>query len=708
MPPLNLQAVKASMLEKLAKSALTAAHAKKLKLEPMTEEQAQSAGINPAWAGFKIPYFHLDGSIDSSMFRYRFWPESRPSKGFAAIADPTKPLRYVQPKGTEPGVYLPPLLSASWADIVEDRETTLFITEGELKSACGCSIGMAMLGLGGVFSWTSKRLKMELIPALEAFTWLNRSVYLCFDSDKSSKPLVQLAASRLAVALANRGALVHDVDLTPAADGSKRGVDDIIAGEGGQEELNKLILPTDLCGQSLELHKLNAEVAVIWKGGATGNVVRIEDGAIMTAERFTRSLYRDRTYMEFGLTASGQPAAPKRKQAAEEWLAWPKRAQVGLYTYVPGIQGITPSGDFSKWRATGAVPAKGDRGPWEDLLSRVLRGASQEHVLWFKRWLAWPLQHPGAKMFSCTVLWSHKGGTGKNLLAESMVPVYGESNCVTIKSRHLTSDFNGWAEGVQWVIGDEITLDDKRHTSGDLKSTLTNRTIRVNKKGIEAYEVPDCANYFFTSNDPVSIVLDQGERRTFVHHVPEEPIGDAYGANFAAWLRSGGAAHIAWYLTEELNMGDFSPTAAPPDTDAKLELISNSRSEVDTWAAALRLDPAAMLAPKDTRSFSGPAPPLKSVYTPEDLLRVYDPEGRQRTSLRALGIALDRAGFVKARHNNGRLGNVRSTFWVLDWPEGREPPSSVTAAKMYVAERPDFRAGAAGNNGHGGSKVKSQ
>jgi hypothetical protein len=653
-----------------------------------------------------IPYFTPDGKLDpTGFYRYRFLPYYRPSKGWGSLGDPAKPLRYVQAAGTELHVYLPPLLpeGGTWRDVMASPEIEVDITEGELKAACGCVHARATLGLGGVFSWTSKVRRQPLIPVLEACVWKNRRVNLIFDSDRAMNPLVQLAASRLAVALTARGAIVYDVLLPQGEEGKKQGLDDFILARGAEAYL-MLLSGAEPVKASSELHRLNEEVAVIWKGGAAGNIVRFEDGRILTPAMFTRSVYKDRSYIEFKVAASGAQGTPKLKYAAEEWLAWACRGRILQITYVPGDPPITEAGEYNLWQPSSVVPALGGLGPWEHLLGKLFAGVAPEHLTWFRRWLAYPLQVPGTKLFSCALLWSHRGGTGKNLLAEALIPVYGESNCVTIKSRHLMSEFNAWAEAKQLVIGDEITLDDKRHTSGDLKSMLTNRVIRINRKGIEAYEVPDCANYILTSNDPVAIVLDQGERRTFVHHVPEEPLGDQYGVEFKRWLYGyrgppwthspapgSGAAALAWEMLH-FDLGDFSPTAEPPDTGAKLDLIASSRSDIDTWAASIKLDPDATLSSigKYVASSNGRRNSIYSIYTPEDLLKIYDPDDRKRCSLRAMGIALDRVGFRKAIFNNGRLGNVRSTFWLIkDLDPDRPPMTSTVAARLYRQERPE-------------------
>jgi hypothetical protein len=398
----------------------------------------------------------------------------------------------------------------------------------------------------------------------------------------------------------------------------------------------------------------------------------------------------------------------KIHHAAEEWLAWPARAKIRNVTYLPGRPSITDDGDFNLWRGGGVEPRRGDLGPWRDLLSRMFAGIAPDQLRWLERWFAHPLRFPGTKLFSCVFLWSHCGGSGKNLLGEIAAPLYGRDNVTVINSRQLASDFNGWAEAKQFVVGDEITLDaNKKNLSGDLKSILTSRTVRINRKGIESYEIPDFCNCLFTSNDPVGIAIDQGERRTFVWHVTENPVGDGYGRAFMRWLYGyagppydrpalpdSGAAALQHWFVKDLEMGDFSPTAPPPDTVSKLDLIANSRSDVDSWAVAMRLDPARYLAGSSGRYLADSAERRGpyAVYEPQELLKLYDPDDRRRVSLRALGIALDRAGFRKALGNNSRLGNVRSTFWLIgetDEQRAKAPMSSTQAAKVYQAERPE-------------------
>lgn len=690
---LSLLEVRLAMLEKLRSSCLTESHAKLLLLQPMTETAAIKAGVSPAWAGFLIPYFTPTGKLDK-FWRYRFWPESRPSKGFASIATPAKPLRYVQAAGSELHVYMPPLTSSPWKDLMADPVQPLIITEGELKAACACANGLTTLGLGGVFSWSSKKHAQPLLPILEEFVWKGRDVYICFDSDRAQKPLVQLAASRLAVALTARGALVRDVSLPAAVDGSKQGIDDFILAHGPAafETLVMRAVPEE---GSLNLYQLNEEVAFVWDGPGKGNVVRLADGELIKPKDFTGAYYADWAHADYHINAKGEKGAPFIVADAPRWLASKTRFTVHGRIYLPGQPQLTDGGAYNIWRDTGQPPIKGDTGPWDELIAHMFKNAPASDILWFKRWVAYPLIHPGTKMHSCVMIWSDLGGTGKNLLGEIIALMYGPSNTYEATSDELVGRFNHWAEGKQFVVGDEIKLEDKRQASNLMKNLITHHGRTIEKKGIDSYVVEDYANYYITSQELLAITQEQGARRTFIHHATETAIGGKRGEDIKAWAVAGGAGHVRYYLEHELDMGDFSSKEAPPDTESFIDAIAYSRSDVDTWAVAARADPDQYFlsrAGKFNANYGGTQPEhAYDVYTPVELLNMYtaangaeDNSGNRRVSLRALGIALDRAGFKKARGNNSRLNNLRATWWLT---RINKEMTSGEAARLYRQER---------------------
>ncbi|MFQ5831026.1 MAG: hypothetical protein ACE5JD_18035, partial [Candidatus Methylomirabilia bacterium] len=103
-------------------------------------------------------------------------------KLFPAIADGGgHTIRYYQPAGTAPRLYLPPHARAALAD----PTVTLLITEGEKKALKADQEGLACAALGGLWSWL---LDGQPLPDLDRVDWCEREVLLAPDSDVWVRP----------------------------------------------------------------------------------------------------------------------------------------------------------------------------------------------------------------------------------------------------------------------------------------------------------------------------------------------------------------------------------------------------------------------------------------------------------------------------------------------------------------------------------------
>jgi hypothetical protein len=182
-------------------SGLDELHAAKMQLVPLEAEETAElwSGCIKA-AAVKIPYFDLDGK-HTKFFRVRFLG---PLPGHLAHLE--KPPRYSQAPGTINEVYLPPLLTDTWADIAKDPTRTIWITEGEFKAAKGCAEGLPVIGLGGVAIWRAAKHSLPLLPVLKEIDWLGRPAPIVFDSDIAKNPNVLAQALHLASKLNELGA----------------------------------------------------------------------------------------------------------------------------------------------------------------------------------------------------------------------------------------------------------------------------------------------------------------------------------------------------------------------------------------------------------------------------------------------------------------------------------------------------------------------
>ena len=223
--------LKVAMMSKLAESALTADDARALGLVACTAQDAAALDLSKHFAGFKIPYFDLDGE-QTEFYRYRYLESTK--TGFATLTN-AKPQRYAQPAGSVNELYLPPLATGTtWRTIADNPAIPLVITEGELKAACATKKGFPAIGLGGV--WNFKPKDAALLPMFDQFAWDGRTVHICYDSDAVTNAKVKKAESTLAKELALLGARPFVVRLPfVEQDGnSKTGLDDYLLIQGAK------------------------------------------------------------------------------------------------------------------------------------------------------------------------------------------------------------------------------------------------------------------------------------------------------------------------------------------------------------------------------------------------------------------------------------------------------------------------------------------
>lgn len=192
---------------------------------------------------------------------------------------------------------------------------------------------------------------------------------------------------------------------------------------------------------------------------------------------------------------------------------------------------------------------------------------------WVLRWLAYPLQHPGAKMKTCLVIHGPQG-TGKNLFYETVMKIYGRYGAV-IGQAQLEDKHNDWASQKLFLIADEvIARSDLYHVKNALKSFITGDTIRINPKHVAAYEEGNHANIVFLSNETVPVVLEEDDRRHAVIWTPAK-LEKSFYAEVRDEIANGGAAALHEYLLS-IDLTGFDAGSEPPETEARRELIDLS------------------------------------------------------------------------------------------------------------------------------------
>lgn len=628
----------------------------KLESSGLTPEQANACGmysVNTAaqlgehfesQPALVLPYFATNGrplrphKAWPEFYRLRYLGETQ-VKGFAEAAG-AKPSRYTQPRDTGVCAYFPRL--ADWAAIATDPKEPILITEGELKAAKATAEGFPTIGLGGVYSFRASAQGMFFLPELEEFEWARRRVSIVYDSDYASNSMICAAINALAEELQERGALVYVATLENVYEDENRktGLDDFLV-ERGDDELIALLKRAEPLGISKRLWQMNNEVVYVRDPGM---VVAQRTGQKMDCSKFgAHSDWATVSVPERKMKPDGTMQVLKAS-AAPMWLKWPMRRAVDKVSYLPGAErfaeqdGVTY---FNQWKGWGVEPRKGNIKPWLTLIDFLFQGAEKGVKEWFLDWCAYPIQFPGTKLFSAVIMYGRMTGTGKTLVGYTLARIYGQ-NFIKIKSKDLYDTW--WAENRQFVLGDEISGSDKRAEADMMKAMITQEEININIKYIPQFSIPDCVNYYLTSNHADALFLEDEDRRFFVHEVLGAPLPDDFYKAYDKWLKKdgGAAALMQWLMDRDLS--NFNPKAMALRTSARERMIMSGKSDLAMWCAELKDAPAVKLKLGQLRH-------QRDLFTSSELLGMYEHEHeRQIGKVTANGMsrALQAAGFRQA------------------------------------------------------------
>lgn len=576
----------AALLEDLARSGLTAKDAGRMRLELLGDSK------RGAWArkavgdrrAYVIPYFG-PGGAPADFERVRFLGEP-------PLDRRGKPLRYLQPGSSAPQVYFPPLVD--WAAVAADPTVPVILTEGEKKSYAGCKfLGKKnpVIGLGGVYSFGSKGLHESLLPELQPYFRDGRKVIVCFDREPSPNPDVARACNRLARQARINKAEAWRLELPAMAPGQKVGLDDALVGLGADAVLGLLESGLTPYDDLAKLDELNAELAYI---RGSGTVYHLPTRAMYSqAARLVTIIYADRV-----VTRYDKKGEPVEKNLCAEWLKWPGRRTHQRVAYEPGEPEALEDGGLNVWQGLAVEPARGDVSMFTKLLDQVFADDKEGSARrWCEQWLAYPLQHPGTKMYAGVLMYSEIQGSGKSLIGETMGRIYGE-NFRSISAEELHSQFNDWAKYAQFVLGDEVTGSDRREDEDRLKNIITQERVTINEKYQAKYSLAAKHNLWLTTNRGNALSIPIHDRRWFVWEILRNiwPL-EWYTDRYDAWYKDpASAAAVLWWLLEKVDTSDFNPRAPAPLTSAKRDMQEVSGSGTDYLVREMLSSPEAHFA----------------------------------------------------------------------------------------------------------------
>lgn len=283
------------------------------------------------------------------------------------------------------------------------------------------------------------------------------------------------------------------------------------------------------------------------------------------------------------ILALGALRAAAGKSLVRMWLEYPSRR-----TVLPERVVFDPCGEHDPEKTCnlwGGWPTQ-PRAGCCDLLIELLEylcsheDNPREVYQWVIKWLAYPVQHPGTKM-QTAVLMHGPEGSGKNTFFGAVRSLYERYGGI-FDQVQLESQFNGWASGKLFMIGNEVvTRAELYHQQGRLKNMITEREWQINEKNLPTRLEQNHCNFIFFSNRIDIAKLDKEDRRYCVIWTPPALSREFY-LEVAAELAAGGAAALHDHLLA-LDLGDFDAHTKPPSTRSKRELIELSLDSTERF-----------------------------------------------------------------------------------------------------------------------------
>lgn len=365
------------------------------------------------------------------------------------------------------------------------------------------------------------------------------------------------------------------------------------------------------------------------------------------------------------------PKGERSVNRGKAWLEHPLRREHRRVVMCPGEPPITRDGNLNTWSGFTVKPEMGDIDPFLRLLIRLV--PDKNEYLFILRWLAHLVQKPAVKMATALVMWSHQQGVGKNLLFECFTEMIGPRHSTIIGQSELEDRFNGWAADKIFVIGDEVSGDERQRPQHEdkLKGLITGTTVQLNQKFQPAREVTNHMNFVFLSNHSSAISVDDHDRRYHVVEVTADRLPPDEANAFVKWRDGGGLGHLLHSLLA-LDLSAFDPKARAPETNAKRQMIEDNRSDLAVWATEIMQ--------------SGPTVKFgREIVKSDELAHRYAVDtGGKKPSHKAVVAVFKKLGAKtrQIRLLNGTKARVLALAKADDWMEASENECAAEVAKF--------------------------
>lgn len=353
-------------------------------------------------------------------------------------------------------------------------------------------------------------------------------------------------------------------------------------------ELKRVIGRAHEYAEDSDLATMNDEHAVVTVGSKT-RVMSWEDDDINAGHQvpFYRTFDDFRNFMakyrKTFLVHDKDSGETKEKSVmlGDWWLGNPRRRQFNGVKYMPYSDDEVVKGCLNLWTGFTRAAIKSDK--HESFLAHIrdnLCSGNEEYSEYLLNWMAHVVQRRSGPAGVAVVLKSESEGTGKSFFAKSFGALFGRHFKHITNADHLIGKFNSHLQDCQVLFADEAFFaNDKKH-SGLLKTIITEETMMVEKKGIDATASRNYVALIMASNLKFVVPAGMSARRYFVLEVSIARLQDSdYFAAIQRDLDAGGyEALMAFLMARDISAFQIRNV---PKTAALMEQKSMTRAGID-------------------------------------------------------------------------------------------------------------------------------
>lgn len=260
----------------------------------------------------------------------------------------------------------------------------------------------------------------------------------------------------------------------------------------------------------------------------------------------------------------------KRKQFIDGIVFYPS-------TYLNGIEVKMPlhGNKLNLWEGFSVEPAQS--GTWDKLqfhIEKVICRGNKECYEYLLNWIARCFQRPDLNGQVAIALKGEKG-TGKGTLGGFLKSLFGQHGLQVNNPKHLIGNFNAHMSDCCFLFADEVFHAGDKQSENILKGIITEPTLMIERKGIDAEEVPNRLKIMMTSNNDWIVPASKDERRYFVLEVSNTYINNKiYFDPLRAELEQKETKEAFLWDMLHRDISDFNVNKAP-----ETEALQNQRAQ---------------------------------------------------------------------------------------------------------------------------------